>query len=109
MRNREPLLPAVEHYAFFDALGTIVERSQRAGMSAEQAEGLPAYRAALAGLLTVRLLDRWVSGVVGGSAPSLRDLQSARTVVRACEPGPVRNALEAVVRAVQHSWGAASQ
>jgi tetratricopeptide (TPR) repeat protein len=108
MPKREPVLPAVEHYAFFDALGSIVERGERAGIPADDAEELPAYRVALAGLLTLRLLDRWLSAVLNGSAPSLRELQSARHAVQECDPSPVRNALEALIRAVQSSWGAPS-
>jgi tetratricopeptide (TPR) repeat protein len=62
----------------------------------------------MAGFLTLRLVDRWVTAVTGGTTPGLRELQGARRAVRACDGGAVRNALDALIRAILDSWGAAS-
>lgn len=99
----------VDHIAFFDALGAIVDRTERAGLTADDAEAVPEYRLVLAGLLTLRLVDAWVAAVVeGGSAPSLKRIASARRAVQDCEAGPLRNALEALLSAMLESWGVAS-
>ena len=102
-------VPTVEHFVFFEALGAIVDRTERGGLSAEDAEAVPEYRLVLAGLLTLRLVDGWVAAVAeGGEAPSLKHIASAQRAVGACEASPVRNALEALVTAMTESWGAAS-
>ncbi|HSY83836.1 MAG TPA: hypothetical protein VK807_18890 [Gemmatimonadaceae bacterium] len=102
-------VPTVEHFVFFEALGAIVDRTERNGLSAEDAEAVPEYRLVLAGLLTLRLVDGWIAAVAeGGEAPSLKHIASAQRAVRACEVSPVRNALEALVTAMAESWGVAS-
>jgi tetratricopeptide (TPR) repeat protein len=100
---------AVAHIAFFDGLSAIVDRTERAGLKADDAETLPEYQLVLAGLLTLRLVDAWVAAVAeGGSAPSLKRVASAQGAVRSCEVSPVRNALDALVSAMLNSWGVAS-
>jgi tetratricopeptide (TPR) repeat protein len=109
MANNNVTETTVEHFAFFEALGAIVDRTERSGLKPEEAESLPEYRIVLAGILTLRLVDGWVAAVAeGGSAPSLKHIASARRSVRACEVGPVRNALDALVSAMLNSWGVAS-
>jgi tetratricopeptide (TPR) repeat protein len=98
----------VEHFAFFDALSAIIDRTERAGLNADEAEATPGYRLVMAGLLTLRLVDRWVAAIPGGGMPGLRELQGARRAVRACDASPTRNALDALIRAMLDAWGVAS-
>ncbi|HZS57859.1 MAG TPA: hypothetical protein VFA43_01225 [Gemmatimonadaceae bacterium] len=99
----------VDHFAFFNALGAIVDRTERAGLTAEQAEEVPEYRIVLAGLLTLRLVDAWIAAVnEGGSAPNMKRITGARRAVLACEVSPARHALDALVGAMLNSWGVAS-
>ena len=100
---------ALEHFAFFDALGTIVDRTERSGFRAEEAESTPEYRVVLAGLLTLRLVDAWIDAVLeGGDPPDLKQIASVTRAVDDCEISPVHNALDALVTAMVHSWGVAS-
>ncbi len=105
----EPVQTAVEHFAFFEAMAELVEQIERDGYRAEDAEHMQPYLELLAGLLTMRLVDRWVTGVTGGSPPTLRELQSARKAVRDVNAGPIRTALGGVLRALTDSWGAPSR
>lgn len=99
----------VDHFAFFEALGAIVDRTERSGLAPEEAEAVPEYRIVLAGLLTLRLVDAWIAAVqAGGDAPNLKRIAGARTSVRSCEIGATRNALDALVAAMLNSWGVPS-
>jgi len=99
----------VDHMPFFTALGALVDRTERAGLTAEEAESIPEYRIVLAGLLTLRLVDAWVAAVnEGGSAPNVKRVTGARRAVLACEVNPARHALDALIGAMVNSWGVAS-
>ena len=101
--------PTVDHFPFFSALGAIVDRTERAGLAAEDAESVPEYRIVLAGLLTLRLVDVWIAAVnEGESAPNVKRVTGARRSVLACEVSPARHALDALIGAMVNSWGVAS-
>jgi hypothetical protein len=84
--------PPLAHLAFFEAAG-------------EQTEAQPAYRAAVAGLLAMRLVDRWVLAGAGDRPPTLRELEAVRRAIEYVDDGPVREVLRNLDAALTTSWG----
>jgi tetratricopeptide (TPR) repeat protein len=90
--RRGPAAPPLSHLAFFDAGGRVPDDS-------------PTFRAAAAGLLIMRLTDRWVLAAAGGPAPSLRELDAVRRAVTDVDPGSVREILQHLYETLTSSWG----
>ncbi|HZS61628.1 MAG TPA: hypothetical protein VFA43_20300 [Gemmatimonadaceae bacterium] len=84
--------PPLAHLAFFEAAG-------------DQTEEQPAYRAAVAGLLAMRLVDRWVLAGGGDRPPTLRELEAVRRAIECVDDGPVREVLRNLDVALTTSWG----
>src|SRR5579862_7457464 len=84
--------PPLAHLAFFEAAG-------------DQTEDQPAYRAAVAGLLAMRLVDRWVLAGAGDRPPTLRELEAVRRAIESVDDGPVREILRNLDVALTTSWG----
>ena len=84
--------PPLAHLAFFEAAG-------------DQTEEQPAYRAAVAGLLAMRLVDRWVLAGAGDRPPTLRELEAVRRAIEHVDDGPVREILRNLDAALTTSWG----
>jgi len=84
--------PPLAHLAFFEAAG-------------DQTEEQPAYRAAVAGLLAMRLVDRWVLAGAGDRPPTLRELEAVRRAIEHVDGGPVREILRNLDAALTTSWG----
>jgi tetratricopeptide (TPR) repeat protein len=84
--------PPLAHLAFFEAAG-------------DQTEGQPEYRAAVAGLLAMRLVDRWVLAGAGDRPPTLRELEAVRRAIEHVDDGPVREILRNLDAALTTSWG----
>src|ERR1700722_19461409 len=97
--------PPLAHLAFFEAAG-------------DQTDGQPAYRAAVAGLLAMRLVGRWVLAGGGGRPPALRglagagdrpptlrELEAVRRAIEHVDDGPVREILRNLDAALTTSWG----
>lgn len=84
--------PPLAHLAFFEAAG-------------EQTEEQPAYRAAVAGLLAMRLVDRWVLAGAGDRPSTLRELEAVRRAIESVDDGPVREVLRNLDAALTTSWG----
>src|SRR5579859_2974247 len=80
------------HLAFFEAAG-------------DQTEDQPDYRAAVAGLLAMRLVDRWVLAGAGDRPPTLRELEAVRRAIEQVDHGPVREILRNLDAALTTSWG----
>jgi tetratricopeptide (TPR) repeat protein len=84
--------PPLAHLAFFEAAGDLTEDQ-------------PAYRAAVAGLLAMRLVDRWVLAGAGDRPPTLRELEAVRRAIAQVDDGPVREILRSLDAALTTSWG----
>jgi tetratricopeptide (TPR) repeat protein len=84
--------PPLAHLAFFEAAG-------------DQTDGQPEYRAAVAGLLAMRLVDRWVLAGAGDRPPTLRELEAVRRAIEHVDDGPVREILRNLDAALTTSWG----
>src|SRR5579862_7019550 len=84
--------PELAHLAFFETAG-------------EQTEEQPSYRAAVAGLLSMRLVDRWVMTASGERPATLRELESVRRAIELVEAGPIREVLRNLDAALTTSWG----
>jgi hypothetical protein len=84
--------PPLAHLAFFEAAG-------------EQTEAQPAYRAAVAGLLAMRLVDRWVLAGAGDRPPTLRELEAVRRAIEYVDDSPIREILRSLDAALTTSWG----
>jgi tetratricopeptide (TPR) repeat protein len=84
--------PPLAHLAFFEAAGN-------------QTEDQPAYRAAVAGLLAMRLVDRWVLAGAGDRPPTLRELEAVRRAIEQVDDGAVREVLRNLDTALTTSWG----
>ncbi len=78
---------ALRHVAFFRALG------------ATEA-GTPEWEATSAGLVVLRLLDRWAWRHIPERAPTFREFVTVRRAIARVPAGPVRDALELLAAAV---------
>jgi tetratricopeptide (TPR) repeat protein len=84
---------ALRHMAYFQALG-------------ESEAGTPDWEATSAGLVVLRLVDRWVWRHVRERAPTFREFVTVRRAVARVSPGPIRAALEQLASAIAVFSGA---
>src|SRR5579872_2534060 len=78
---------SLRHIAFFQALG-------------ESETGTPEWEATSAGLVVLRLVDRWVWRHVRERAPTFREFVTVRRAVARVAPGALRVSLEDLASAV---------
>ena len=84
---------ALRHIAYFQALG-------------ESEAGTPEWEAMSAGLVVLRLVDRWVWRHVRERAPTFREFVTVRRAVARVAPGALRAALENLASSVAVFSGA---
>jgi tetratricopeptide (TPR) repeat protein len=94
-RSGEETPGALRHIAYFQALG-------------ESQTGTPEWEATSAGLVVLRLVDRWVWRHVRERAPTFREFVTVRRAVARVSPGDLRAALEQLASAVAVFSGARS-
>jgi tetratricopeptide (TPR) repeat protein len=83
----EQNIPPLRHMPFFQALG-------------ECQTGTPEWETTSAGLVVLRLVDRWVWRHVRERAPTFREVVTVRRAVARLAPGALRAALEQLASAV---------
>jgi tetratricopeptide (TPR) repeat protein len=97
---------ATTHEGFFAVLRELAESGQARGLAASAIEQEPAWRVATAGLVTLRLVDRWAASRAPSTpAPTLEEIESVQRAIVACEPGAIPNILSGLVLAVTRWWG----
>jgi tetratricopeptide (TPR) repeat protein len=77
----------LKHRAFFQAAG-------------EHAEGSPEFRTLAAGLLVLRLIDRWLSQRTSGREVEFRELEAVQGRVESLADGPIRRVLLELLKTV---------
>ena len=92
-RSGEEPMGALRHIAYFEALGQLQT-------------GTPEWEATSAGLVVLRLVDRWVWRHVRERAPTFREFVTVRRAVARVAPGDVRATLEQLASAVAVFSGA---
>ena len=96
---------ATAHEGFFAVLRDLAEAGQARGLSGAAIEQEPAWRVTMAGVVTMRLVDRWAnSRAPAVPAPTLEEIEAVQRAIIACEPGPVPNILTGIVLAVTRWW-----
>jgi tetratricopeptide (TPR) repeat protein len=83
----------LRHVAYFEALG-------------QSDAGTAEWEATSAGLVVLRLVDRWVWRHVRERAPTFREFVTVRRAVARVAPGPLRTALEHLASAIAVFSGA---
>jgi tetratricopeptide (TPR) repeat protein len=86
-RGGEEGLSPLRHIAYFEALGA-------------SETGTPEWEATSAGLVVLRLVDRWVWRHVRERAPTFREFVTVRRAIARVGPGAMRAALEELASAV---------
>jgi tetratricopeptide (TPR) repeat protein len=84
---------ALRHVAYFEALG-------------QSDAGTPEWEATSAGLVVLRLVDRWVWRHVRERAPTFREFVTVRRAVARVAPGPLKSTLEELASAIAVFSGA---
>jgi tetratricopeptide (TPR) repeat protein len=92
-QSGEERLGALRHVAYFEALGA-------------SETGTPEWEATSAGLVVLRLVDRWVWRHVRERAPTFREFVTVRRAVARVAAGALREALEQLASAVAVFSGA---
>jgi tetratricopeptide (TPR) repeat protein len=96
---------ATAHEGFFAVLRDLAEAGQARGLDGAAIEQEPAWRVTMAGLVTMRLVDRWAnSRAPAAPTPTLEEIESVQRAVIACEAGPIPNILTGIVLAVTRWW-----
>jgi len=96
---------ATAHEGFFAVLRDLAEAGQARGLDGAAIEQEPAWRVTMAGLVTMRLVDRWAnSRAPAVPTPTLEEIESVQRAVIACEAGPIPNILTGIVLAVTRWW-----
>ena len=80
------------HTRFLTALGS-------------QAEGSPGSLASRAGLLAMRLVDRWMESTTGGAAPPPEQVEAVYAAIAAADADPIPTLVHALVDATLAAWG----
>jgi tetratricopeptide (TPR) repeat protein len=96
---------AAHHDAFFAALRALADMGERRRLPAGAVESEPAWRVTVAGLVTMRLVDRWAAGGAPAIEPTLSEIESVQRAIIACDPGPIPNILTGIVLASTRWWG----
>jgi len=97
---------ATAHEGFFAVLRDLAEAGQARGLSGAAIEQEPAWRVTMAGVVSMRLVDRWAnSRSPAAPAPSLEEIEAVQRAILACEPGAITNILTGIVLAVTRWWG----
>src|SRR5581483_10829449 len=97
---------ATAHEGFFAVLRDLAEAGQARGLSGAAIEQEPAWRVTMAGVVSMRLVDRWAnSRSPAAPAPSLEEIEAVQRAIVACEPGAITNILTGIVLAVTRWWG----
>jgi tetratricopeptide (TPR) repeat protein len=96
---------ATAHEGFFAVLRELAEAGQARGLAAAVIEQEPAWRITMAGMVTMRLVDRWAnSRAPAQPAPTLEEIESVQRAIVACESGAIPNILTGIVLAVTRWW-----
>jgi len=96
---------ATAHEGFFAVLRDLAEAGQARGLNGAATEQEPAWRVTMAGMVTMRLVDRWAnSRAPAVPAPTLEEIEAVQRAIVACEPGPIPNILTGIVLAVTRWW-----
>jgi tetratricopeptide (TPR) repeat protein len=80
------------HRAFFDALGNMRETDER-------------WLSTVAGLVTLRLVDKWDLAARGKLNPSAAEIGAVRRAIAAAPVSPLCQALTGIVTAIANAWG----
>jgi tetratricopeptide (TPR) repeat protein len=97
---------ATAHEGFFAVLRDLAEAGQARGLPGAAIEQEPAWRVTMAGVVSMRLVDRWAnSRAPAVPAPTLEEIESVQRAIIGCEPGPIPNILTGIVLAVTRWWG----
>lgn len=80
------------HYAYFEALGGMSEEDERWSLT-------------VAGLVTLRLVDKWVLALRGRLLPQPTEIAAARKAIAAAPAGALPTALAEIVDAIARAWG----
>jgi tetratricopeptide (TPR) repeat protein len=96
---------ATAHEGFFAVLRDLAEAGQARGLEGAAIEQEPAWRVTMAGLVTMRLVDRWAnSRAPAVPTPTLEEIEAVQRAIIACEAGPIPNILTGIVLAVTRWW-----
>ncbi len=99
-----PTDTAIAHAEYFELLRELAETGRARGLSNEDVERDPQWRTAVAGLVTLRLIDRWAESRTGAATPLLSEIEAVQQSIIACDAGPIPNILSGIVLAVTRWW-----